>query len=189
MRHADGSLSTDAANLDASRAWEGQLCLAVKDGALRFLFDNKGTQYHGWGFEMLAALTQHCRPDTVSNAFASLLSLFNNVQGELEPILEYRSRFNGLTQELLRCKVFLPHLLSVMLFLRALHIHYADIIEQFCTHFKSIKTMSINSIVSDVAYQDGFKLVDFKKGKPGTGPSPCVPAAAAANTDRQGRVW
>jgi hypothetical protein len=121
-RHVDGSLSMDAANLDASPAWEGQLRLAVKDGALCFLFDNKGTQYHGQGFEMLAALTQRCHPDTVSNAFASLLSLFNDVQGESEPILEYRSHFDGLTQELSRCKVVLPHLLSVMLFLRALHI-------------------------------------------------------------------
>jgi hypothetical protein len=188
-RHADGSLSTDAANLDASCVWEGQLCLAVKDGALHFLFDNKGTQYHGRGFEMLAALTQHYRPDTVSNAFASLLSLFNDVQGESEPILEYRSRFDGLTQELSRCKVVLPHLLSVMLFLCALHICYADIIEQSCTHFKSIKTTSIESIVSDVAYQDGFKLVDSKKGKPGAGPSPRMPTTAAANTDCQGQVW
>jgi hypothetical protein len=112
---------------------------------------------------MLATLTQHCRPDTVSNAFASLLSLFNNVQGKSEPILEYCSRFDGLTQELLRCKVVLPHLLSVMLFLRALYICYADIIEQFCTHFKSIKTASINSIVSDVAYQDASNLSIPKK--------------------------
>jgi hypothetical protein len=108
-RHADGPLSTDAANLDASCTWEGQLCLAVKDGTLCFLFDNKGTQYHGRGFEMLATLTQHCRPDTIYNAFASLLSLFNDVQGELEPILEYCSCFDGLTQELLRCKVVLPN--------------------------------------------------------------------------------
>jgi hypothetical protein len=168
-RHADNSLSMDAENLDASRRWEGKLHLAVKDGTLHFLFENKGTQYHGRGFEMLAALTQHCHPDTVSNAFASLLSLFNDVQGESEPILEYCSHFNGLTQELLRCKVILPHLLSVMLFLRALHIRYADIIEQFHTRFKSIETASIDSIVSDVAYQDGFKLVDSKKGKPGRG--------------------
>jgi hypothetical protein len=189
MRHAGGSLSTDAANLDASRVWESQLHLAVKDGTLCFLFKNKVTHYHGRGFEMLAALTQHCRPDTVSNAFASLVSLFNDVQGESEPILEYRSRFEGLTQELSRCKVVLPHLLSVMLFLRALHIRYADIIKQFCTHFKSIETTSINSIVSDVAYQDGFKLVDSKKSKPGASPSPCVPATAAANTACQGQVW
>ncbi len=188
-RHADGSHSTDTANLDASRTWEGQPCLAVKDGALHFLFENKGTQYHGQGFEMLAALTQHCHHDTVSNAFASLLSLFNDVQGESEPILEYCSRFDKLSQELSRCKVVLPHLLSVMLFLRALHICYADIIEKFCTHFKSIKTASIHSIVSDVAYQDGFKLIDSKNGKPGAGPSPRMPAAAAANTDHQGQVW
>jgi hypothetical protein len=57
--HADGSLSMDLSNLEASRAWEGQLCLAVKDGDIRFLFKNKGTQYHSWGFEMLAALMQH----------------------------------------------------------------------------------------------------------------------------------
>ncbi len=30
-RHPNGSLNTDATNADASRAWEGQLCLAVKD--------------------------------------------------------------------------------------------------------------------------------------------------------------
>jgi hypothetical protein len=56
---ANGSLATDMANLDASRAWEGQLHLAMKDGTLRFLFKNKGSQYHGRGFEMLAALIQH----------------------------------------------------------------------------------------------------------------------------------
>jgi hypothetical protein len=80
--HVDGSLTTDMANLDASRTWEGQLHLAVKDGTLHFLFENKGSQYHGQGFKMLAALIQHCCPDRVSNAFASLLSLFNDVQGE-----------------------------------------------------------------------------------------------------------
>jgi hypothetical protein len=41
--HANGSLTTDTANLDASRAWEGHLGLAVKDGTLRFLFENKGS--------------------------------------------------------------------------------------------------------------------------------------------------
>jgi hypothetical protein len=55
--------------------------------------------------------------------------------------------------------------------------------------FLSIKTASIDSIVSDVAYQDGFKLVGSKKGKPGAGPSPRVLATAAANTDRQGQLW
>ena len=66
---------------------------------------------------MLAALMQHCRPDTDSNAFAFLLSLFNDVQREAESIMEYRSRFDGLTLELSRCKVVIPPLLLVMLFL------------------------------------------------------------------------
>jgi hypothetical protein len=141
---------------------------------------------------MLAVLIQHCRPDTVSNAFASLISLFNDVQGELEPILEYPLRFDGLTLKLLRCKVVLPHLLSVMLFLCALHVCYADIIEQFRTHFKSIETMTVDSIIFNVVFQDGFKLVDSKKGKRGAGasnPNQRMPAAATANTDRQGQVW
>jgi hypothetical protein len=167
--HADGSLTTDTANLDASRTWEGQLRLAMKDGTICFLFENKGSQYHGWGFEMLAALIQHCRPDTVSNAFTSLLSLFNDVQGESEPIVEYCSRFDGLILELLRCKVVLLHLLLVMLFLCALHVHYADIVEQFPTCFMSIETATVDCIISNIMFQDGFKLVDSKKGQAGRG--------------------
>ena len=37
---------------------------------------------------MLAVLNQHCRPDSVTNAFTTLMSLFNNVQGESESIVE-----------------------------------------------------------------------------------------------------
>jgi hypothetical protein len=128
----------------------------------------------------------------VSNAFASLLSLFNDVQGESEPILEYRSRFDGLTLKLMYCKVVLPHLLSLMLFLCALHVRYADIVEQFRTRFKSIETTTVDSIVSNVMFQDGFKLVDSKKGKPDAGasnPNQRMPAVATANTDCQGQVW
>ena len=76
--HSNDSLTTDANNLEASRAWEGQLRLAVKDGTLCFLFKNKGALFHGQGFKMLATL-MHCRPDSLSNAFTSLLSIFNNV--------------------------------------------------------------------------------------------------------------
>ncbi len=133
MGHADDSLTTDATNQEASRVWEGQLRLAVKDGPLWFLFNNKGSQYHGRGFKMLATLMQHCCPDTVTNAFASLLSLFNNVQGDLESIIEYRSQFDGLTIELAHCKVIFPSLLLVMLFLCALHGRYSSIVEhQHC---------------------------------------------------------
>jgi hypothetical protein len=58
--YAGGSLTTDAGNLDASRAWEGQLRLAVKEGSLRLLIKNKGCQFHGCSFEMLDTLMQHC---------------------------------------------------------------------------------------------------------------------------------
>jgi hypothetical protein len=189
--HADESLTTDATNQEASHVWEGQLRLAVKDGPLRFFFDNKGSQYHGRGFKMLATLMQHCCPDTVTNAFSSLLSLFNDVQGDSESIIEYWSRFDGLTIELACCKVIIPSLLLVMLFLCALHGHYLSIVEQFCMRFKPIETAMINSIISNVIYNDGFQVVDHsKKGKLGSVP-PRVLAAAAANTnsDRNGKVW
>ncbi len=87
----DGVLKMDPSNAEASRVWEGQICLSVKDGSLCFLFEKKGDLFHGRGFKMLAALNQHCHPDIMSNAFSSLLSLFNEVQGDSEPILEYRS--------------------------------------------------------------------------------------------------
>jgi hypothetical protein len=86
--HTDRSLTTDAANIDASRTWEGQLRPLLNDGNLCFLFVNKGSLFHGHGFEMLTTLIQHCRPDLVSNEFTSLLSLFNDIQGEGGEILE-----------------------------------------------------------------------------------------------------
>ncbi len=129
---------------------------------------------------MLDALIRYCCPDTVSNAFASLLSLFNDVQQESEPTLEYCSHFDGLTLKLSRCKVVLPHLLSVMLFLRGLHSWYDDIVTQFRSGHKSIKMATIDSIVSDVTFHDGFTLVESKKGKSGgsSGSTPRIPVAA-----------
>jgi hypothetical protein len=189
--HADDSLTTDANNQEASREWEGQLHLTVKDGTLRFLFENKGSLYHGRSFEMLAILMQHCRPDMVSNAFTSLLSLLNDVQGESESIIKYCSCFGGLTLELARCKVVIPSFLLVMLFLCTLHSQYLVIFEQFWSRFKPIESATLDSIIADVTYHDGFTVVDHTKKKPASGPEPCVPAAALANTnsDCQGKVW
>ncbi len=186
--HADNSLTTDAHNLEASRAWEGQLRAAVKDGTLKFLFENKGSLYHGRGFEMLATLMQHCRPNSVSNAFSSLLSLFNDVQGEAESIIEYRSRFDGLILELSRCKVTIPLFLMVMLFLRALHSRYSVIFEQYRSRFKPIETATLDSLVSDVVFHGGFTEVSHKK-KPTPPPGSRQPAAAAnTNTNQRGKV-
>jgi hypothetical protein len=42
QRHLDGLLVPDLSNAEASQVWEGQLCLAVKDSSLCFLFENKG---------------------------------------------------------------------------------------------------------------------------------------------------
>ncbi len=134
--HSDGVLQTDPSNAEASRVWEGQICLAVKDGSLCFLFENKGDQFHGHGFKMLATLDQHCHPDTLSNVF-SFLSLFNEVQGGSEPILEYRSRFDGLMLDMSWCKVAIPQILLVMLFLWVLNSCYSTILDQFRSHFKS----------------------------------------------------
>jgi hypothetical protein len=141
---------------------------------------------------MLAALTQHCRPDTLSNVFASLLSLFNDVQGKAVSILEYRSHFDGLTLKLSQCKVVIPPLLLVMLFLQGLHRGYTtNIVEQFRSCFKSIEMATVDSIMSDVAFHDSFTLVETRKCKSagGSAPTPGVLEAAAANADNQGNVW
>jgi hypothetical protein len=80
-----------------------------------------------------------------------------------------------------------------MLFLRALHGQYSTIVKQFRTRFKPIKEATLDSIVSDIIYNDGFHTVEHsKKGKPGsTPPGSHVPAAAAANTNSNwtGKVW
>ncbi len=130
---ADGKLSTTASNLEASCLWKGQLCLAVKDGTLRFLFKNKGDTYNGHGFEMLAALNAIFCPNYVADAYSPLLLIFNKLQGNDEPIVAFSSQFDGLILEMVRCKVVIPPLLLGMLFLCALHSRYSDIVEQFRT--------------------------------------------------------
>jgi hypothetical protein len=97
--------------------------------------------------------------------------------------------------ELAHCKVIIPSILSVMLFLRALHSRYATIFEQYWSRFKPIETTTLDSIVSDVTFHDGFTVVDSKKKPPGSR----LPVAASANTNsnqkantntnQKGNVW
>lgn len=94
-RCSNDALITDSSNTEASQFWEGQICVAVKDGALHFLFENTGSKFHGKGFKMLAVLNQHCCPDSVVNVFTTLMSLFKDVQSDSESILEFHSRFDG----------------------------------------------------------------------------------------------
>jgi hypothetical protein len=88
--------------------------------------------------------------------------------------------------ELARCKVIIPSFLLVMLFLRALHSQYASIFEQYWSRFKPIETATLDSLVSDVTFHDGFTVVDYKKKPPGSR----LPATASAttNSDQKGKV-
>ena len=182
-QRSNDALVTTPSNVTVSLFWEGQIWNAVCEGSLCFLFYNKGTLYHGKGFEMPAVLDQHCCPDTISNAFSMLMSLFNDVQGPSEPILEFRSRFDGMVLDMSRSKILLPPIFLVMLFLRALHSRYSDILDQFRSRYKTLETVTIDSVVADARYHDEFKLVGSdKKGGP-------TPKAANANVDRRGKEW
>ncbi len=161
----------------------------MKDGELCFLFENKGDIYNGWGFEMLSALNAYCCPDLVANAFSSLLSIFNELQGDDEPILAFWSQFDGLIFEIACCKAVIFPLLLVMLFLHAFHSCYGDIVEQFRTHHKSIETTSIDMIVNDVTYYDDFILKKAPRTSKSSKPPSRVPTAAAAHADNAGTVW
>ena len=129
-------LVISATNLETSRFWEGQIRVTIQDGLLRFLFKNKGSLYHGKGSEMLVALDQNFHPDTVANTCTTLMSLFNNIQGELEPVLEFCSCFDGMVMDMACSKFILPLILLIMLFLCALHSCYLDILDQFCSRYK-----------------------------------------------------
>jgi hypothetical protein len=82
----------------------------------------------------------------------------------------------------------------VMLFLHVFHgrYWYEENVNQFWMRFKPIETTTLDLIVSDVTYHNGFQVVDHsKKGKPGSGSGPCMPAATSVNTnsDCQGKAW
>ena len=111
------------------------------------------------------------------------MSLFNGVQGPLEPVLEFRSRFDGKVLDMSRSKMFLPPILLVMLFLHALHSRYSNILDQFRSRYKILEAATIDSVIEDARYHNEFKLVGSdKKGGP-------TPKAAAANIDRPGKEW
>ena len=93
----------------------------------------------------------------ISNAFSMLMSLFNDVQGSSEPILEFHSWFDGMVLDMSRLKIFLPPIFLVMLFLCALHFRYSDILDQFWSWYKTLETATINSVLEDAHYHNEFK--------------------------------
>jgi hypothetical protein len=59
----------------------------------------------------------YCCPDFVSNALSSLLSIFDELQGNDKPIVAFWSRFDSLILEMARCKVIIPPLLLLVVVL------------------------------------------------------------------------
>jgi hypothetical protein len=137
------------------------------------------------GFKMLATLEQHCCPDTVSNAFTTLMSLLNDVQGESKEVLHFCSWFDGMIVDMACFKIILPPILLVMLFLCALHSHYSDILDQSCSWYKVPKMATINAIVEDVWYHNRVKLVGSDNKTPGA----WVPKASTVNFDSKSTEW
>jgi hypothetical protein len=113
----------------------------------------------------------------------------NKLHGDDELIVAFCSQFDGLILEMVRCKDVIPPLLLIMLFLRALHSHYSDIMEQFRTRHKSLETTTIDFIVDDTNHYDTFILKEPRHGYKSSIPSSRVPAAASAHTDNAGTVW
>jgi hypothetical protein len=182
---------TDSCNSLASQFWEGQLRTALKDGFVCHLFENTDTKYFGQGFEMLQVLEDNFRPSSISNSFTTLLALFNDTQGDKEGLHEFRSRFEGHLGALSQSSVAIPPILQVMLFLRALHAPYGDLLSQFASKRKDLSTATIDSVISDARFMDEITVVGAGgKPKPGLpSPSPCSPAAALVVTDGSGKRY
>ena len=187
----DSLLVTDTRNSLASQFWEGQLRTALKDGSVRHLFENTDAKYFGKGFEMVQVLEDNFRPSSISNSFTTLLALFNDTQGDKEGLHEFRSRFEGHLGALSRSSVAIPPILQVMLFLRALHARYGDLLTQFASKHKDLSTASIDSVISDAKFMDEFTVVGAGgKPKPGhPSPSPRSPTAASVVTDGDGKRY
>ena len=184
---SDGALVTDSANVLASQFWEGQLRAALKDGPASFLFENTGSTFYDKGFKMLQVLEDNFHPSSISNTFTTLLSLFNDKQSDKEGIHESRSHFKGHFSTLSRSSVAIPQILQVMIFLRALRSRYQDLLNQFASKQKDLSVATIDSVIADAKFMDGFVAV-VTNGKAATPSSfPCSLAAATALTNREGK--
>jgi hypothetical protein len=142
-QQAHNALIIDSRNLEASCFWEVQLRVAVQDDSLCFLFENKGSQYDGEGFKILAALNQHCPPDSVANFFTTLMLLFNDSMTGPEKIMAFCSSFDGLVNNMGWCKITIPPIHLVMFFLCALHPRYKNLLGQFPSRYKSLESASL----------------------------------------------
>jgi hypothetical protein len=186
-QRADDALVTDSQNLEASCFWEEQIRIAVQEGSRCFLFKNIESQFDGKGFEMLAALNQHCHPDLVANAFTMLMLLFNNNMTKSKDIMAFHSNFGKMVDDMAWCKIDIPHILLVIFSLWSLPPCYNYLLEKFWSQSKDLESASLDSIVADVCYHDEFKLVGSDK-KSLAGKMPRA-ATAATNVNKQGKQW
>jgi hypothetical protein len=149
-----------------------------------------GSTFYGKGFEMLQVLEDHFRPSSISNSFANLLALFNDMQGKKESIHKFWSQFEGHIGALSWLLVAIPPILQVMLFLWGMHLRYQDLLSQFALKHKDLALATIDSIVADARFMDDFIVVGSKT-KPGApSPSPCsTPSTAAVATDKEGKAF
>jgi hypothetical protein len=185
--HSDAALITDPSNALASQFWEGQIRTALKDGPARFLFENTGSMYFDKSFEMLQVLEDNFRPSSISNMFTTLLSLFNNRQSNTEGIHEFCLQFEGNLLALSCSLVAIPPILQVMLFLRAIHSHYQDLLSQFASKQKDLSAATIDSVVADAKFMDEFATVGSNGRAIRLSSTSRSLAAATAVTDRSGK--
>jgi hypothetical protein len=109
--------------------------------------------------------------------------------GELEEIMAFRSRFDGMVNIMAQCKIVIPPILMVRFFLHLLHSCYNDLLEQFRSRYKPLKGISLNSIVVDIHYQDKFQFVGSDKKAPAPKGPKAVAAVASPHVDKQGKEW
>ncbi len=141
---------TDGHNALASQFWEGRIRTSLlKDGLVRYLFENTNSKYFGKGFEMIQVLEDNFHPSSISNSLTTLLALFNDTQGNKEGIHEFCSWFEGHLGALSRSFLAIPPILQVMLFFCAIHARYADLLSQFASKYKDLFLASIGSVVAD----------------------------------------
>ena len=72
-----------------------------------------------------------------------------------------------------------------MIFIRALHLRYSNILDQFHSRYKDLDSVTVDSVVADVKYHDSFQLVDHTK----KAPKKDGPGASAVAVDKSGKEW
>ena len=75
-------------------------------------------------------------------------------------------------------------LLLVMIFICTVHLRYSDILDQFHSRYKDLEAATIESVVDDVTYHDGFRIVDPRKNSHQGGPK-----VSNVATDKAGKTW